>query len=281
MQLLKPISDGRTPGQVRQHYEVERELAAVLRNASKEERTQLCSAVYDEMFRRVPTHPMLARKHSDDEKRGIIEHHMKLMRRFLSPDVTYLEIGAGDCTFASAVAGQVRKVYAVDVSAELVKNTVMPKNGEVALSDGCNIPVPTNSIQVAFSNQLMEHLNPDDAFEQLQNIYAALAAGGTYVCVTPNRLNGPHDVSMFFDYEARGFHLKEYTTTELRRLFKSVGFRRTVPYIRILGHYHPLPGWLPSLAERFLGLLPARPRSWLGARVPFRWLLGINLVAVK
>lgn len=214
MKLLKPIRDGRTPEQVRQHYEVERELATVLRNAPKQERTHLCPALYDEMLRRVPTHPMLRRKHTATEVQTTIAHHMKLMRRFLSREATYLEIGAGDCTFASAVAEHVRKVYAIDVSAELVKNAVMPSNGEIVLTDGRNIPVPRNSVHVAFSNQVMEHLHPDDAFEQLQNICEALVTGGTYICVTPNRLNGPHDVSKFFDYEARGFHLKEYTTTE-------------------------------------------------------------------
>jgi hypothetical protein len=31
----------------------------------------------------------------------------------------------------------------------------------------------------------MEHLHPEDAFEQLRNIIRALAPGGRYVCITP------------------------------------------------------------------------------------------------
>src|SRR3712207_8321428 len=50
-----------------------------------------------------------------------------------------------------------------------------------------------------FRSQLMEHLHPEDAAEQLANIARALAPGGVYVCVTPNRLYGPSDISMYFD----------------------------------------------------------------------------------
>jgi hypothetical protein len=58
----------------------------------------------------------------------------------------------------------------------------------------------------------MEHLHPEDALEQLQKIRRTLARGGVYVCITPNRVNGPHDVSGLFDDEARGLHLREYST---------------------------------------------------------------------
>lgn len=281
MQTLRQVDDLRTPEEVHQHYQVERELALVLRNAPKEDRLRLYGEVYDELFQRVPTHPQLTRKDSADRTSSIVAEQMKFLRRFLSTNVTYLEIGAGDCAFAFEVARQVGKVYAVDVSAEVVKNTVVPTNGELVLSDGCSIPVPAGSVQLAYSNQLMEHLHPDDALEQLENLLRALAPGGRYVCVTPNRLNGPHDVSRYFEYEASGFHLKEYTTAELDRLFKSVGFRRTIPYIRILGRFFPVPRWLPILTERLLGRLPLRTRSATARRVPFRWLLGINLVGVK
>ena len=56
------------------------------------------------------------------------------------------------------------------------------------------------------------------ALEQLQNIHRSLADDWLYICITPNRLDGPHDVSQYFDGVARGFHMKEYTTAALARL---------------------------------------------------------------
>jgi hypothetical protein len=53
---------GRTRAQLREHYEVERELADALRRAGPHERRSLYATLYDELFRRVPHHPQLTRK---------------------------------------------------------------------------------------------------------------------------------------------------------------------------------------------------------------------------
>ena len=110
---------------------------------------------------------------------------------------------------------------------------------------------------LAYSFQVMEHIHPDDALEQLRNLFAALAPGGSFFCVTPNRLNGPHDVSKFFDLEARGFHLKEYTITELEALFREVGFRKVEARLRFGGRLRAVPlGFVEGLradVERIAG----------------------------
>ena len=51
---------------LRQHYEVERELSDRLRHATREERRSLYGQVYDELYQRVPHHPQLTRKSSDE-----------------------------------------------------------------------------------------------------------------------------------------------------------------------------------------------------------------------
>jgi len=50
-------SENRNIRQLREHYEIERELANRLRNASKEERVRLYASSYDELFLRVAHHP--------------------------------------------------------------------------------------------------------------------------------------------------------------------------------------------------------------------------------
>jgi predicted SAM-dependent methyltransferase len=93
-----------------------------------------------------------------------------------------------------------------------------------------SIPVEAGSVNVIYSDQLMEHLHPEDAIEQLQNIYNALAPGGVYICHTPNQLSGSHDVSGCYDEIATGFHLHEYLVTELYALFKKIGFSQISYY---------------------------------------------------
>jgi SAM-dependent methyltransferase len=193
--------------------------------------------VYDELFQRVPDHPQLTRQDDPQAAAREVQVQLRLLEPFLDQTVRFLEVGAGDCAVSTAVASLVAHVYAIDVSAEIVRGAEAPDNLELVLSDGVSVPVPGGSIQVAFSNQLMEHLHPEDALTQLRNVYDALAAGGVYICLTPNRLTGPHDISRQFDDVATGFHLREYTIAELRKVFLDVGFRRTSIIIGGRGHF--------------------------------------------
>ena len=49
----------RTPAQIAAHYEIEKELANKLRHSTRPERRHLYPSVHDELYRRVPDHPLL------------------------------------------------------------------------------------------------------------------------------------------------------------------------------------------------------------------------------
>jgi SAM-dependent methyltransferase len=274
-----PTSASRPAYGLREHYLIECELAQRLRAAPREERRRLYSELYDELFRRVPEHPQLTIKVSPETSRVRIKLQMDLLGRFVRPNSSFLEVGPGDCALCFHMAGQVRLVYGVDVSDEVTKCDRPPVNFSLSLSDGTSIPVPPGTIDLAYSNQLMEHLHPDDAMEQLQNIHAALAPNGRYVCITPSRLTGPHDVSRHFDREPRGFHLKEYSTHEMSALFKRVGFRKLRAAIGGKGTFWLVPIWLVTPFEHALELLPLALRQKIARRLNF--LLGARLVATK
>src|SRR6187551_3516633 len=230
----------RSAADIEHHYRVELELAERLRSAPPSERLGLYGEVYDELYRRVPTHPQLTRKVSEAERRAAVSDRVYLLRRFIDPQTVFLEIGAGDGSLTLEVARHARKCYALDVSREILSGVQHPRV-QTVLSDGCSVPVPANSVTLAYSFQVMEHIHPDDALEQLRNLFSVIAPEGSYFCVTPSRLNGPHDVSKYFDTVARGFHLKEYTVTELEQLFRGVGFKRIQAYTIVRGHSLRLP----------------------------------------
>jgi len=257
---------------LREHYLVERELADRLRSAGPEERRTLYSEVYDELFRRVPHHPQLQWKEDEGQARARVERQLRLLLRFLRPGETFLEIGAGDCSLSKVVATQARTVYAVEVSDEITRGLELPANLQIVISDGASIPVPAGSVDLAYSNSLMEHLHPDDAREQLANVFEALAPGGRYLCVTQDRLAGPHDVSRHFDRVATGFHLKEYTVGELARLFSQVGFRRLRLYVGGRGRYVGTPLAPVTATEAGLSALPYAPRRKAATLMPFRFI---------
>lgn len=269
---------------ITEHYELEKALASKLRNSSKEDRVHLYTALYDELFSRVPNHPQLTRKSSLEASAWVVSQRLELLSHFLNPETVFLEIGPGDCSLSIEISKRVSKVYAIDVSNEIASSVSFPENLDFALSDGCSVPVPANSVNLAYSHQLMEHLHPDDALEQLQNIYTALSPKGLYICITPNRLSGPHDVSKYFDEVATGFHLKEYSVTELNDLFRKVGFSKVNLYKSYKQNYLAIPLNPLTLSvfkgcEELLSILPFPLRRKI-ANLPLLFR-GMTIVGTK
>jgi SAM-dependent methyltransferase len=273
------VADRRTQAQILEHYHLETLLANELRTAPQERRPGLYTTLYDRLFAQLPHHPQIAHRQSKIARRAQAERQANFLSS-INPGNSFLEIGAGDCFVSLSMCARSRDDYAVDVSAKLAPCNP-PKNFHLVLSDGCSVLPTGTQVSLAFSNQLMEHLHPDDAVEQLENIYCALEPGGKYFCVTPSRISGPHDVSQHFDDEARGFHLKEYTYAELSRIMRLAGFDTVHTYIGVDGRYLRVPSWSVRTTEWFVGRFKQPLRRKIGQFGPFRLMLGLRLLATK
>ena len=268
-----------TPRQLKTHYELEVKLADQLRNASKSERRELYSAVYDELFRKISYHPQLIRKALPEERERKVKRTAEILKKYLGPDSIFMEIGPGDCKLSFEMCKYAEKVYAVDVSEEVTNYCQVPDNFELILSDGSSIDIPSESIDLAYSNQLMEHLHPDDALVQLRGIFRSLSIGGVYYCVTPHRFGGPSDVSRFFDKEAKGFHLKEYTLAEIHNIFRESGFR-SLRLVRAVGGRTVNMPIQPSIAmESLVSVFPGKIRRAMYRKL--QKIMSIRVLAMK
>jgi SAM-dependent methyltransferase len=278
---ISPRPGERSIERLRAHYVVERSLADRLRAAGKSERRQLYGQVYDELFRQVPDHPQLTRKADPDAQAEKIQEHLRLLDPLLQPSTTFIEIGPGDCSLSVHVARRVRKVYAIDVSAEITGRVPFPPNFELIISDGSSVPVDPGTVDVAFSHQLIEHMHVEDAAEHVGNVARALKPGGVYICMTPNALGGPHDISKYFDTVASGFHMKEYTNGELADLFLRQGFRQVKHAIGVNGRFVQAPRALVRPFERVLESMSHEQRVRAAATAPFRNVIGVCLFAYR
>ena len=272
----------REEARLRAHYLVERELADRIRaSRSFEERQAIFATMYDELFERVPDHPRLAARRPDSQYREQgVAWNLAQLRPYLRPGCTFLEVGAGDCALATRVAREANTVYAVDISFS-ARTRELPLNVTQVVTDGRAIDVPEESVDVAFSDQLMEHLHPEDAAAQLRNVHRALKSGGVYVVVTPNRVYGPSDISAFFDDEARGFHLKEYSLDEMRAAFLAAGFDRIHVYIGARGAFLRVPAWFVRGVEKLVASLPDGLRRKVADHKATRALLGLRVAGIK
>ncbi|MBE9531200.1 MAG: class I SAM-dependent methyltransferase [Proteobacteria bacterium] len=264
-----------------EHYEVETELARRLRNSTKEERGSLYSTLYDELYRRLPHHPQHKRKADRERQKRKTKKRLRLLKRYLTPGTVFLEIGPGDCDLSIEVAKRVDKVYAIDVSDEITKSSRKPGNLELIISDASSVELSAETVDLPYSNQVMEHLHPDDAVSQLGNIYRVLRPGGVYICITPHRYMGPFDISKYFDDVATGFHLKEYTNTELYHLFKKAGFKKVYALRHISTLYFNMPIFPILLLERLLALFPYFLRRRISTAMIFKDLLSTTIIGVK
>lgn len=266
--------DHRSPERISAHYQLERQLAQRLRDAPAHVRGRVYSEVYAELFRTLPDHPQSAPpRHSGRGRR-----EASLLRPFLDRGAAYLELGCGDARVCFQVAARVATAYGLDVTDVLIRRDLAPRNFKFVQTDGVNIPLPSESVDFAYSNQLMEHLHPEDAEGQLREVRRVLKPGARYLCTTPSRLTGPHDVSVFFDYEARGFHLREYDYRSLRKLALAAGFRQVDFHILLKGRRLPMPFVLGAALEWALDAAPASWRARLSRFRPLGLAMGINAV---
>jgi SAM-dependent methyltransferase len=216
-----------TEEQIIQIYESEIKHSNRLRISDSKKRKLLYEKVYEDYYSELPFHPAFKVKKNFEIQKNRLDFQLNKLIPIVNKNQVFVEVGAGDCALSKQLSSYVGKIYALEISKTYaMQENRLPSNMEIIIFDGFNFPFEANSIDFVYSNQLIEHLHPDDAIEQLKSIFNCLKKGGRHMIITPNRLLGPGDISGHFGDEPIGFHLKEYTDLELRSILKSVGFKK-------------------------------------------------------
>lgn len=116
----------------------------------------------------------------------------------------------------------------------------------------------TQRYDLIIMDNVLEHIPKHDCNYVLRKVYGLLKKDGYFVSITPNPLNGPHDVSRWFlplSSKAEGTHFNEMTFTETISIMKKLGFKNfKTPFIPFSLY---IPYWL-----RFLFF-------WTKYKIPF------------
>lgn len=97
-----------------------------------------------------------------------------------------------------------------------------------SISDGVHLDrfEPTDMYDIVISNNVFEHLHPDDAMDHIKSVHRILKNEGQYILKTPHQFYGPHGIEKIFGFDKSiGFHLKEYTFTEIFRMARKTGYQ--------------------------------------------------------
>lgn len=259
-------------------YNREKEIAKLLLNSPKEKRRRLYSQEYDKFFKDFPNHSSnnLDGKINNTNQEILILHKLIKDRQH----ETFLEIGAGDSLFARKACDLFDKVIAIDVSGENNK-IEFPKNYKQIICDGFDLPIEHDSVDFAFSNQVAEHLHPEDLKDQLISVIDKMKKGAIFELITPHKYKGPHDVSKYFSNIAEGLHLKEYKVSELKKVLKDVGFVQLKIVFKIRSLVLLLPIDFVIVIETILTLLPFRLRRFVMNKFGLKQLFFIRTLSTK
>jgi 2-polyprenyl-3-methyl-5-hydroxy-6-metoxy-1,4-benzoquinol methylase len=147
----------------------------------------------------------------------------------------FFELGFGSGIMLEAAARAGYRVGGLEVAGQLfdeAKNKLpVEHHGNLWLGDFCatDFGNQNNSYGVVYWNDVFEHIPADEISDYLLKLNGLLKPGGKLVTITPNWHMRPSDVTVQFNpprTTASGFHLKEYTLAEVRKLLLSSGFAR-------------------------------------------------------
>jgi len=116
--------------------------------------------------------------------------------------------------------------------------------------------------ELAFSDNVIEHLSPLDLDDHLKSVYESLVPGGHFILVMPNRLFGPMDITRILDnsssgkVKAQGGHLNESTYHEMTENLRQAGFINfetvlPVPKLKygIFRNIRVRTGWIEAIEQ--------------------------------
>ncbi|HIC79991.1 MAG TPA: class I SAM-dependent methyltransferase [Kiloniellaceae bacterium] len=275
--LMMPIPANRTYESVLHHFTVERAIADRLKAADRQARKEIYERMYDELFAQVPDHPRLTRRADAAATEKMNQRKLALARPFLKPDGSFLEFGPGDCRFSFEMTRHARQVYAIDIADQIGPDVERPKNFELIVYNGYDVALDEGSIDTAFSDQLIEHLHPEDTADHFRLVHRLLKPGGVYTFRTPHRLTGPHDVSRYFSKDAECFHLKEWTYGELATQLRDIGYRRVESYWFGRSRLINVPTAVFRTVEAIMRFAPL---AWRRGRLRY-FTPGISIAAYK
>lgn len=262
------------PALIGQHWNLERRLAAELQASTPEDRADTFEAAYSALYDVLKWHDQVPNARQSTP-------HEAWEAAIGEPPQTIYEIGAGHGLLLHHLAEAGHICRGTEITRHRGGDSSSPHPRiSWGATDGVHLDrfEQPGSFDVVITNQVVEHLHPDDLDEHLRTARSLLVPGGRYILSTPHPYTGPHDVSQVFGHlHASGMHLKEYTWSELSDACVRAGFTRVEAATTVLlepkiqrlvggpvrarrltgGPYLRAMRWL----ERLLGRIRNRPRQ--------------------
>ena len=173
-------------------------------------------------------------------------------QRYVPPNSTVLEVGAGYCEFINSI--RAARKLAVDLNPDTAQHAA--PDVQVIHSSSTDLSVlESRTVDVAFASNFFEHLDRPDIVLTLREVARVLRPEGTFLVLQPNYRFCYRDYWMFFD------HITPLDDRSLSEALETNGFRTVQTIVRFL------PYTTKSRLPKSVALL----RAYL--RLPLVWRL--------
>ncbi len=214
--------DGVGLAEAKAHAALEGELTDLLLRSAPEARASLFEQAYGRLYRELPWLNAAEPPAADAAD-------LQAWSRLVGRGHRILEIGSGHGFLIRHLARQGNECFASEVTDQRGEKPESSEEGVRWIqADAVHLSrtVAPESVDVVISDQVFEHLHPDDHARHLQEIRAVLAPGGRYILRAPHRSAGPADVSSVFGFDRAVFmHLCEPDHLSIHALARDAGFR--------------------------------------------------------
>lgn len=223
-----PVEVPLTENIILEHWKLEKQLTQELLDSTPTNRWEVFERSYTTLYSKLEW----LNKYMDRDKEISPEILYKDWVYLIgAPSKKIYEVGSGRGEMISYLAGLGHECKATEITRERGEKHVSTglDNLEWGISDGVNFEQfePFNAYDFVISNQVIEHMHPDDLTEHCKNVRSILKPEGKYIVCAPHVWHGPADISAVFKYDkAIGMHLKEYTNYEIYKCLKGAGFKK-------------------------------------------------------
>ena len=214
------------------HYQVEKEYARRILETPKgsDERRQVFRQAYSDVIGNI-----IEKYNPGGGETGYTDMVVGMVRVLHALQgnrtASVLDLGCGSGHLVVALTKANYDAYGIDVSeasiAEAKQDLAsLGRSDRVKHADVLDYSPPAKFDIIVMDN-VIEHLVPDETSDILAKCYEMLAPDGYLVVLTPHAFAGPHDISRYFvpfGSKAEGFHLKEFSFTEMDECLKVSGF---------------------------------------------------------
>jgi SAM-dependent methyltransferase len=223
-----------TEEMILQHWELEKTYTRQLLSSTPQNRWEIFERCYTGLYESLPWLNTLVLQTEKANRTEDFEDWKALLGQ---PPQRIYEVGSGKGEMINYLSQCGFQCVGTDVTHERGHKHV-PDNRNLSweITDGVHLDKFTSnkSYDIVLSDQVIEHLHPDDIIIHFQSVFEVLKDDGKYIFRTPHVHQGPSDISEVFGCNrSMGMHLKEYTFTEINKSLHLAGFKNIGAVLRI------------------------------------------------